>query len=890
MEEDSFFDCSVNDEYSNRQPPLSAASKETEKADILNLDSQKLRTTIRSLRPVKDLTLEKKDSIQTLLSPEKSEFSNIRIVQSLESSIEETKVRNNAPERIKHLLSTIKSRNSQELNNQIMVGLDDDRYKYLENLMKSYPPIGKRRQRERTVLIEPAELESDEDSYTINSEHENKYEKAKNDTEENHTNFGLLKSRNVYDSMSISEDSEDEGIPEDIFHILSNSRAEFYFELVMIIGTFVSVLVLPFFLAFEIESTFKLTISCLTDFTHVLQLYYWLNKPILDEEGKLVFQRKLIFKEFMDKHFHRTIISALPTFPALLEVRPFSNLSSKARSYSLLILILIRFVNLFRKDNLFYANKIHRTNLQVDKILKFLICVMIFMIISTNTWVFIGKSGADSDNWISLKAIGTNNDFDIFVAAFFYCVVTTLTIGYGDITPVIYEEYIFSCVFMFLGVGLFSFILSSLSLIFSTDDKSQIKEKIKLVDDINKDFNLPDGLYKQLIAFVKKNKINIQLEKIKFIEKLPINLKRIFIQKTIDFNLNRLDFFGNDNYEFILATVKVIRYGSYSKKDVLYSIGDVVKELNIILKGKVGLKLGESFYNMSLGFMNTGVTVGDVEFYFDEQMDVEVFAITKVVNTLIIRGKDFTALERKFPQFVFNNVLNSLKKQEFFEVRKTLLKKIRRYRCSKEDLQFALYKINEKVTSEAIFDSVHGLSRNKATENLLEDVLSDYEIYFEMKYGKRLYLSREVNLETVNKLNQLNEMRLEEPQNHDSLKSSVLKQNEVVESSLSKKEKLQDLIDRLRIVSNNFVFEMKAKNANNVHTIGLDRQSFFKKNGVIDDNVIDQAENLVENKIEIVNFESCLQNDTFKSSRKENSYASQISRKFSIFSSYEKKD
>lgn len=74
-------------------------------------------------------------------------------------------------------------------------------------------------------------------------------------------------------------------------------------------------------------------------------------------------------------------------------------------------------------------------------------------------WVFIGRYYFDSrNNWIVMSGYADTEDFSLYVIAFYFTVTTTVTVGYGDISPKNDGERIFCTLLMLIGITSFSFL------------------------------------------------------------------------------------------------------------------------------------------------------------------------------------------------------------------------------------------------------------------------------------------------------------------------------------------------------------------------------------------------------------------------------------------------
>ncbi len=65
-----------------------------------------------------------------------------------------------------------------------------------------------------------------------------------------------------------------------------------------------------------------------------------------------------------------------------------------------------------------------------------------------------------------------NNDFQLYISAFYFTVATIVSVGYGDISPANTLERSYVVFLMLIGVVSFSFTTGALSSIISSYDSS----------------------------------------------------------------------------------------------------------------------------------------------------------------------------------------------------------------------------------------------------------------------------------------------------------------------------------------------------------------------------------------------------------------------------------
>lgn len=115
------------------------------------------------------------------------------------------------------------------------------------------------------------------------------------------------------------------------------------------------------------------------------------------------------------------------------------------------------------------------------KVLLLLINILFLNHLVACFWYFIAKfDNFNSSTWVARynlldKGLGAR-----YIAAFYWSFQTLTTVGYGDISPQTPLEMIYSMLWMFFGVGFFSYTLGNLSAIMSSIDKKTVEYNKKV--------------------------------------------------------------------------------------------------------------------------------------------------------------------------------------------------------------------------------------------------------------------------------------------------------------------------------------------------------------------------------------------------------------------------
>jgi len=78
--------------------------------------------------------------------------------------------------------------------------------------------------------------------------------------------------------------------------------------------------------------------------------------------------------------------------------------------------------------------------------------------------------GWNPDTWVVRHEYRDDSDAVVYLAALYWTFTTMSTVGYGDITARTYMEQCMSIILMLFGVVFFSFVIGSISSIFSRID------------------------------------------------------------------------------------------------------------------------------------------------------------------------------------------------------------------------------------------------------------------------------------------------------------------------------------------------------------------------------------------------------------------------------------
>ena len=500
----------------------------------------------------------------------------------------------------------------------------------------------------------------------------------------------------VYDSNSEEETDEEVKIAVvDYYHILQESKLNFVLSLIFDINAFLQILILSCFIAFsdlydenQAVNWFIRSFSLLSDTLCLLEILVELNRVILDKNGDQVLCRKLILK-----HYARSWLftDSLAAFPSLIWII-FINTEFKI---ILSILIIIRFVKI-NKDNNLFRKSLLVSDLNFNRFLKFLTSAIVLTHYSCCYWIFIGLLNGPS-GWVQVNEI-SQNAFELYSNSLYFCMMTIFSIGYGDIIVETQSERVFEVMFMIFAVGLFSFLLSSLSNIFTKKiSEEEILVNLNILTEISRETKIPPDLYKKIKQFVESNCTKTNKLKAEFISNLPINLKTIMHYLLFTKSFKNLKFLQGKSQFFILSIYPLFQIITYSKNELVFRIGSEVQEMLILLKGGLSLKMDGNNHYLQIGLIKENESIGEVNLYFNEPFGYDILTNKLVTSCLIMKKADFLELEKSYTQALYSIVVESMKRMELIEMRRNLLLNLNDLNLNKENTQSAIIMLNELV-------------------------------------------------------------------------------------------------------------------------------------------------------------------------------------------------
>lgn len=197
--------------------------------------------------------------------------------------------------------------------------------------------------------------------------------------------------------------------------------------------------------------------------------------------------------------------------------------------------------------------------------------------------------------WIVFNPLPEGVDkIGYYIKCFYWTVTTLSTVGYGDITPQTNAARIYTMFVMFVGVGVYGFVIGNISRIFAERDryKEQTREKFSELNTFMKYYHIPNRL--QLAVFNYYNHMyskRLSDNDTKIISELPQALK-VELQVYMNMKLIRnLPVFKYCSQACLKEVASALEQKFYGPGDTIIRIGEIGDEMFVIGHGVVDVIL-----------------------------------------------------------------------------------------------------------------------------------------------------------------------------------------------------------------------------------------------------------------------------------------------------------
>jgi hypothetical protein len=486
----------------------------------------------------------------------------------------------------------------------------------------------------------------------------------------------LVAMKNVFDSMSDEETFEDKTWylinPAGPFKMTWDAFAIFF--------AIYNIITIPYELAFDIMDMAKF-------YRHMFLDIFFTTDAVLSfftgyyQDDKLIRNvRKIIQHNATSLGWYLSLISAFPFESLMYLIEPnyldYNLLYNQRNAYNHLFKVYkyvryLKWLQLYRILNLTYKletlqigmKRVIHLNMYLKKMLSYFAAFLLLIYLATCFWCYLGfRDMYDIEGtWITFYNLTDSDEMDIFVAALYYILATMFTIGYGDITPHNIYEHLYVSLLMTIGSVIWSFLLTAFSQFFIDNDEktSVLKDKLNILGILKKEHNLSEGFIDRIKKSLFFDFKAYSKDRLELINYLPVHLRNELYLSMYKTQVTHLKFFKDQSYDFISTVLPLLKTIQLHQDESVISKGDIVKDLYMIIKGILSVKLTIGKSKIELCEVRSSFHIGDILMYMEDQSPYDILVKTKVCDLFVLSRHDFAELKLSFKDAISNILMQS---------------------------------------------------------------------------------------------------------------------------------------------------------------------------------------------------------------------------------------
>jgi hypothetical protein len=336
------------------------------------------------------------------------------------------------------------------------------------------------------------------------------------------------------------------------------------------------------------------------------------------------------------------------------------------------IVLWLRLLRLVRlKRLLFILNKWQNHNWVNPgylRITKFFSGVIVFVHLITCGWYLSSfLSNFPLKSWVVISGIENSDVGTQYIRSLYWTVTTMTTVGYGDITPHLNYEYVFTIIVMIIGAFMYAFIIGNIASLISTLDvqKAAYWSKTDAIKLYLRNRGVPTEINERVRNYYEYRWSHHRgLEEQKIFNDLPDPLRLEVMMQLTKGLLEKVPLFKYSSENLKNVLLLALKAKTFDPQSLIVRSGETSKEIFFISKGVVEI-IDDSGKNKK-GQMSEGEYFGNLSIMLGEKRTGSV-RTTDFCETFVLYSQDFFRIKDEYPEF-----MNVMKKMASEKTEKTM--------------------------------------------------------------------------------------------------------------------------------------------------------------------------------------------------------------------------
>jgi voltage-gated potassium channel len=277
----------------------------------------------------------------------------------------------------------------------------------------------------------------------------------------------------------------------------------------------------------------------------------------------------------------------------------------------------------------------------VARLLIFLFWFLLAANLVTCGWLFLGAGNIDA----------TLSDPAKYARAFYWCITTLATVGYGDITPVTIPQTLYATAVMILGVAIYGYVISSVTALLSNIDVAR-NQYMKTMDKVNAfcAYNdLPEGLQKRIRnyhEYLFESRLGYSEGDV--LAELPDSIKSDVAMHLHRELLAKVPLFRSASENVMREIVLELEALVVPPNDYVFRAGDEGEEMYFIRRGIVDVLSADG--SKTFATLGDGAFFGEVALLFRQPRNASIRA-REYVDLYVLKSSAVEKVMKRYPEF-----------------------------------------------------------------------------------------------------------------------------------------------------------------------------------------------------------------------------------------------